>query len=559
MHLPLLPAPRRVTLTGLELDLSSLPFLEGIQPESVEPWGEEAYRLEIGPEGIRLYAHSEAGLRWGRATLAQLRTLSPVPALQIDDAPLFPHRGVMLDISRDRVPTMESLFALVDHLAAWKMNHLQLYVEHTIAYAGHEAVWGHASPISLEELLLLDQYCVERGVALNANQNSLGHFERWLCHPHYAPLGERMDGSIIQNIRYSRPNTLCPLDSRVMPLLEDLLGQQLPRCSGAYANIGCDEPWDLGQGRSAEACRERGKSRVFSEHVNAVAERVRKLGKIPQFWCDPEPHEDDSLTRDLVALVWGYEEQDDFKKRAKAHHKVGRGVWVAPGTSCWNSFTGRSWNRRANLNNAAAVREADGFLCTAWGDGGHPQAWPVTLAGFADAAMAAWSGPARYDDHALGLHVFGEAETGNWIYRLGAVDEELSRGWRRARCGEAQPPIFNASAVWREFNTPFHDPAGPGDTSAWEEIVLRLARLEGDFLPGGNARMGRECQLMLSLARWTAERALMRRRSCSMEDRDVLAQQMVGLVEEYRSQWLDRSRYGGLERSLQRLITHLVS
>jgi hypothetical protein len=33
----------------------------------------------------------------------------------------------MLDVSRDRVPTMATLFHLVDLLAEWKINQLQLY------------------------------------------------------------------------------------------------------------------------------------------------------------------------------------------------------------------------------------------------------------------------------------------------------------------------------------------------------------------------------------------------------------------------------------------------
>ena len=54
----------------------------------------------------------------------------------------------MLDISRDKVPTMPTLFALVDRLAEWKINQLQLYIEHTFAYRGHEEVWRNADPMT---------------------------------------------------------------------------------------------------------------------------------------------------------------------------------------------------------------------------------------------------------------------------------------------------------------------------------------------------------------------------------------------------------------------------
>jgi hypothetical protein len=44
------------------------------------------------------------------------------------------------------VPTVETVKLLVDELASLKINQLQLYIEHTFAYAGHEEVWRNSSP-----------------------------------------------------------------------------------------------------------------------------------------------------------------------------------------------------------------------------------------------------------------------------------------------------------------------------------------------------------------------------------------------------------------------------
>ena len=59
---------------------------------------------------------------------------------------MFEHRAYMLDISRDRVPTMETLKLIVDILARYRYNQLQLYTEHTFQYEGHEDVWEDSSP-----------------------------------------------------------------------------------------------------------------------------------------------------------------------------------------------------------------------------------------------------------------------------------------------------------------------------------------------------------------------------------------------------------------------------
>ena len=57
-----------------------------------------------------------------------------LPCLKIRDWPDFARRGVMLDISRGRVPKLETLLELVEHLADFKINEFQLYTEHTFAY-----------------------------------------------------------------------------------------------------------------------------------------------------------------------------------------------------------------------------------------------------------------------------------------------------------------------------------------------------------------------------------------------------------------------------------------
>lgn len=550
----LLPVPVRCERSGGEIDSVGIAVYEVIDPAGVREAGDEAYRLVVNASGACITARTDAGLRWGRATLEQLRRNKRIPCLVIDDAPRFAHRGVMLDISRDRVPTMATLFDLIDHLAAWKMNHLQLYVEHTLAYVGHEDAWRSSSPITLEELSALDVYCARQGIALTANQNCLGHFERWLKHPRYSPLAEMAGGQMVNGDWYVRPNTLCPSDPRVQPLLEDLLSQQLSRCSGAYANIGCDEPWDLGRGRSKADCEARSRGVVFSEHVAKVAAIVRRLGKKPQFWCDPHPNEGDGLPKDLIALVWGYENVDNFHTRTMAHRAVGREVWVAPGTSCWNSTTGRTWNRRGNLDLAANESEAVGFLSTAWGDGGHRQQWPVTLFGFADSAMAAWSGPGRYDDRAVGLHAFGCEELGPWLAALGNVDAELCRGERRRWDGSAyeKRPLHNTTALWRELNTQFVDRWGEGDTAAWAEIAGRLDALVPTLPAGLPDLLARECRHSLAIARWTCERAILRRGEITNPVREEfkgLVTRFADHIDEYRNLWLARSRYGGLEDS----------
>ncbi len=110
----------------------------------------EGYRLTVAQEGILIAGHDLAGLFYGVQTLRQLLQTqgATLPQMVIEDWPDFPARGVMLDISRDNVPTMDTLYDLIDMLASWKVNQFQLYMEHTFAYQQHRQVWQNASPMT---------------------------------------------------------------------------------------------------------------------------------------------------------------------------------------------------------------------------------------------------------------------------------------------------------------------------------------------------------------------------------------------------------------------------
>jgi hexosaminidase len=153
-------------------------------------------------------------ISYARQRADELRRRFPehVPAVVITDHPDFAVRGYMLDISRDRVPTMESLEWLVAVLARCRINHLELYTEHTFAYRDHELVWRDASPMTPDELRQLDGWCHDHGIELVANQNCFGHFERWLRHDAYRHRARR-DGArrcsapIYRPRRSRRPTT----------------------------------------------------------------------------------------------------------------------------------------------------------------------------------------------------------------------------------------------------------------------------------------------------------------------------------------------------------------
>lgn len=89
----------------------------------------DEYVLAITKKGVSIKAQSEAGVQYGRETLAQLQLQygHHIPAMTITDWPRFEWRGLMLDCSR-HFYTLEYLKKQVDILAHYKMNRLHLHL-----------------------------------------------------------------------------------------------------------------------------------------------------------------------------------------------------------------------------------------------------------------------------------------------------------------------------------------------------------------------------------------------------------------------------------------------
>lgn len=540
---------------------------------------DEAYALSISPGApgsIELCASGFEGARRALATLGQLilRFGGDLPAIDIEDAPAIGLRGVMLDVSRDRVPTMESLRATIDRMERLKLNHLQLYTEHTFAYRGHEEVWRDASPITPEEARALARYGSERGVEVAANQNCFGHLHRWFRLPRYAPLAEippdietwTFESDDGRAFTKSGPHSLCPTDPCSIALVDDLLSQLLPCFDAPMVNIGCDEAFDVGQGRSREAVARLGRAAVYFDHLRSVDSIVRRLGKRSLFWADIAWRHPDLLhlaPEASTPLVWGYE-GDSFDRldgAIDAMRRVGMIPWFCPGTSSWLSITGRTTNRTRNLREAArrsASIPGAGFLCCDWGDRGHRQQWPIAAHALAHAAHEAWTGgdAARpFDPRGSSLHVFDDQSgaMGPWLQELGDVDAARS----------ARAEHRNTNSMFQELHRPLAqrpiDASRHGTLEEWQDILRSLESL-GDRLEAMPAALDRtirrEVSHAQSVARHAAEKAVLCR-ACLDEPgglprapaRIRLAASLGALLEEHRELWMIRCRPGGLDDS----------
>jgi hexosaminidase len=290
----LLPRPRRFTFLGgpPANTQGRIPNRAEVPSSRLPAPSREAFRVRIDENATTIESRTPTGQRYADHLLAQLDNQyhHNVPALIIEDWPSFATRGVMLDVSRDRVPTLKELSDIALSLASMRINHLQLYTEHTFAYAGHDEVWRDWSPLTPPIVQDLQAHCEHLGIELSANQNCFGHLAKWLNHPRYAPLAETTGDWVFQNETESFPRSgpfsLCPTNPKSIEFIKDLLGQLLPCFNSPLVNIGCDETFDVGWGRSKSEVEKRGRAAVYFDFVRKIADVVNSHGKRPMFWAD---------------------------------------------------------------------------------------------------------------------------------------------------------------------------------------------------------------------------------------------------------------------------------
>jgi len=540
------------------------------------PGHTQGSRIVIEAGSIRLSGNDEEGLAHAVTTFTQIVAHTGregvVPCLEIADWPDFEKRGIMLDISRDKVPTMETLFRLADQCAAWKLNELQLYTEHTFAYSNHQKVWKDASPMTPDEITELDTYCRERHIELVPNQNTFGHLGRWLKHDEYAHLAECRNPTKVfawgQDRTVSR-TSLCPVDPGALALMDELFAELLPNFTSSTFNIGCDETIELGYGRSKEACELEGKGQVYLDFLLGLRQAAEKHGSRIQFWGDiivNYPELIPKLPKDITALVWGYEKDHPFDKECSEFKSSGLDFYVCPGTSSWNSLVGRHGNATGNLLRAARsgfAHGAKGYLITDWGDGGHWQPLSVSYPYFAYGAALSW-GPDDNQDVDLARHLDQQVYQDR-AGRIGGVLLNLGKSAEYSEITLHNRSIFDLIlrraadrlSDLKLLEQLHRDDLQRIDESLEEELeVLAEARLTCDDADQvvAETRLAAEfCRHACKQAQYKLKTPGGDLKEVSTEGRAELREELRGLIKRFKKLWLIRNRSGGLADSTGRL------
>ena len=296
----ILPRPQKVELREGTLNatraLANIKTAYGPVAGAPGRTADEAYRLEIGNDGVSITANTDKGIRYARTTLDQLVKLAGgvvLPQCVIVDWPRFPIRGLMLDCGRN-YQSLDVLHAVIDSLAAYKHNvfhwHLTEYYGWRLESKVHPEL---QSPKSFgrqtgkfytqKEFVDFVEYAAQRGVTVIPELDVPGHtlaFRR--------AFGIKcMNSPGVREIVLDLIDELCSL---VPP-------EKMP-----YVHLGTDEV-NLHQKGNPEG--------VPAEWLAAWAQRVSDRGRILMGWM---PGERLNPTGPTIHEYWWFTPSKFFQK-----------------------------------------------------------------------------------------------------------------------------------------------------------------------------------------------------------------------------------------------------
>jgi hexosaminidase len=219
--------------------------------QKVQKLGEdESYQLVVEDLGVELTAANPLGILRGLETLLQLVHAGEhgweISAVQIEDHPRFPWRGLMIDISRHFMP-VDVLKRNIDGMAAVKLNVLHLHLSDDEGFRVESRRAPRLQKFASNQLFYsqpqirdLISYARERGIRVVPEFDVPAHAVSWLvAYPKLSSAGT--PDRLVRGMADSERPTLDPTLSATYRLLDSVFGEMAGLFPDQYFHIGGDE------------------------------------------------------------------------------------------------------------------------------------------------------------------------------------------------------------------------------------------------------------------------------------------------------------------------------
>lgn len=286
----------------------------------------EAYRLDIGAEGIEVRAETAAGAFHATRTLLQLATqTNRLPCGVVVDFPRYQRRMLMLDVGRKPTP----LPVLRDYLRlmAWfKMNELHLHLSDEAfggAYTGFRVECTNFPGLASKdlhytkaELRELQDFAKARGIVITPEIDMPGHARAFTDYwPDLLIPGENKSYLDVTN-------------PRTIERMKTLVDEMIPVFDAPDFHIGTDEYRIGGSPERRTELHE-----AFRRFINTMNAHIRSRGRNTRIWSGFEHMKGTTqIDPSVIIDMW---ETDDAKGQIARGHRIinsnhGR-TYIVPG------------------------------------------------------------------------------------------------------------------------------------------------------------------------------------------------------------------------------------
>jgi hexosaminidase len=276
---------------------------------------DESYKLTVTSAAADLSAATDVGAMHGLETFLQLVSTANgacrLPAVTIDDAPRFPWRGFMLDVSRHFEP-IDEIKRTLDGMAVAKLNVFHWHLSDDQGFRAESKKFPKFTEVASDGLYYTQEqmreivaYARARGIRVVPEFDMPGHTTSWLLA--YPEIGAGEDIKELPQ-QFGIPEAeLDPTNEKTYKFLDELIGEMAQIFPDEYFHIGGDETagkgW-LANPRIVEFMKKKGFT-TPAELQNYFNTRLlpilKKHGKKMMGWdeiLNPE------LPKDIVVQSW---------------------------------------------------------------------------------------------------------------------------------------------------------------------------------------------------------------------------------------------------------------
>lgn len=343
----------------------------------------------------------------------------PLTPCSIRERARFQSSGIMLDCSRNAVPTVGALRRLLRAMALMGLNLGMLYTEDTYEVPGEPFFGYKRGRYTFDELKALDDYANLFGIELCPCIQTLGHLKRMLHWPAYYRVRDNDE-------------VLLADSEETYVLLDKMIRAASAPYRSKRIHLGMDEAYGVGLGKHLSRYGYEDPHSIIGRHLTRVLGICQRYGLNAMMWSDMYFHLDgkdyhspglpsrkarEAVDPRVTLVYWDYFQSRE-EMYADALHKHaqlpaptvfagGIWTWIGPAPDYPATF--------ANTTAALAACAKAGVplvFATAWGDNG------------AECNLAAVL---------PGLQLYGEL-----TYRDSCTREQLAQRFRRCCHGELE-------------------------------------------------------------------------------------------------------------------------